>query len=130
MEGGPAADSDPTPSSGDQAARSKTEAHAATPTVTHFDSLGRPYKVVEHNIINGSTDQFVNTEAVLDVEGQTLEVKDALGRTAMTYTYSVLGMALHVDSLDAGQGESLRYNEGIEAHRSLSAWRPFTAGIG
>jgi RHS repeat-associated protein len=88
----------------DHKAADKANAHADTPTTTYFDALGRPIVVKAHNLVGATpTDEFHETASTLDVQGNVLEVEDALGNTAMTYTYGMLGQVLTQDSADAGQ---------------------------
>jgi hypothetical protein len=82
-------------------AAAKAAAHAATPTVTHTDPLGRTFQNV---VANGPavTDLF-HTLTALDVLGRLTSVTDALDRTASTYGRDVLGRVLLWGSVDAGQ---------------------------
>lgn len=69
----------------EQDAAQKTAAHAATPTVAHFDALGRTCLTVSDN----GTGNRYPTRTVLDVEGKPLAVFDALGRRVMEYCLRV-----------------------------------------
>jgi RHS repeat-associated protein len=82
-----------------------TEAHAATPTVTHQDVLGRDVVVVAHLRDEGdpAPDRFVETRTVLDISGNLLAVIDARGNTAQRNVYGLLGQVLHTASADAGE---------------------------
>lgn len=62
-------------------AAQKAAAHAATPTVTHFDSLGRTCLSVAHN---GRNERHPARTA-LDVEGKPLAVFDPQGRRVFEY---------------------------------------------
>jgi len=102
-------------------AAEKAAAHDKTPTVVHLDPLGRPFVTIEDNGKDSQgTDLKYRTRTKLDIEGNELEVIDALGRTVMTYQYSIVGPAddedeqgedeettpvnrIHQSSMDAGQ---------------------------
>ena len=74
----------------EQKAAQKTAIHAGTPTVTHFDALGRAFLTVAHNRFqrDGETfDEKYETRTELDIEGNTREVIDAKGRVVMRYDY-------------------------------------------
>lgn len=83
----------------DQAAK-----HANTPTVLHFDTLGRPVLSVDHNrsTTNG-VDEFYLTRVNLDIEGNLRKVTDARGNAVMQYKYDLLGNKVFQRSMDAGQ---------------------------
>ena len=82
----------------EQRAAQLTEAHADTPAVVHLDTLGRPFLAVADNAALGSYE----TRTRLDVQGNTLAVIDALGRTVMAYDHDLLGQKPHSTSMDAG----------------------------
>jgi RHS repeat-associated protein len=90
--------------------------HASTPTVTHFDALGRPFLVVEQNRTWDDsvspptfTDEFLPTRTVLDVEGNALQILDPrLGlasppKPALKQRFDVLSRPQFSDSVDAGR---------------------------
>lgn len=83
----------------DQAAK-----HANTPTVLHFDTLGRPILSIDHNrsVTNGA-DEFYHTQVALDLEGNLRKVTDARGNVVMQYKYDLLGNKVYQRSMDAGQ---------------------------
>ncbi|MCA9898477.1 MAG: hypothetical protein KC423_01435 [Anaerolineales bacterium] len=102
----------------EQSAAEKTAVHANTPTVTYLDSLGRPFLAVADNGVdeNGRFQRY-QTRTEQDLEGQTLTVIDALGRTVMDYRlhpanddeaigwlpgYAVSGNQLYQKSMEAG----------------------------
>ena len=68
-----------------QDAARQTAAHAGTPTVAHFDALGRTCLTVADN---GSAGRYP-ARIALDTEGKPLAVFDALGRRAMEYVLRV-----------------------------------------
>jgi len=86
--------------------------HAGTPTVTHFDTLGRPCAIVADN----KTATF-ETRTTLDIEGNPLAVHDALGRACMTRTFSMLGQACLSRSIDAGDHRALVAADGQPLRR-------------
>ncbi len=85
-------------------AADKAAEHANTPIATHFDTLGRPVCVVEHNRDPQTGDDlFFHTLAKLDAEGNLLGVTDARGNGVMAYRYDILGNRVWQGSMDAGQ---------------------------
>ena len=73
-----------------QKAAQKTAVHADTPTVIHFDALGRAFLTTVHNRFqrDGETfDEKYETRTELDIEGNTRAVIDAKGRVVMRYDY-------------------------------------------
>lgn len=87
----------------EQIAATKATAHANTPTVAHFDALGRPFLTVADNGRNrDGKEQKYETRVHLDIEGNQREVVDALGRVVMRYDYDLLGNRIHQSSMDAG----------------------------
>ncbi len=95
----------------EQIAAQKTEIHADTPTVVHFDSLGRTFLTVTHNKFkrsdepqtNPPTEEFYQTRVIFDIEGNQREVIDALDRIVMRYDYDMLGNRIHQASMEAGE---------------------------
>jgi RHS repeat-associated protein len=84
-------------------AATKSEAHAATPTRTLLDHLGRPFLTIEHNGLDDEEDPiFYATRLALDLEGNTLAVTDARGNTAAQTVYAPGGLPLHTQAPDAG----------------------------
>jgi len=88
----------------EKAAADKAAIHADTPTVAHFDTLGRTFLTIADNgkDANGS-DQKYRTRTVLDIEGNHRQVIDALDRIVMQYDYDMLGTRLHQASMEAGE---------------------------
>ncbi|EDM79665.1 hypothetical protein PPSIR1_16425 [Plesiocystis pacifica SIR-1] len=82
--------------------------HANTPSVTHLDSLGRPFLAIAHNKDLQGNDEFFQTKSVLDIQGHVLDVIDARGNSAERRTYGPLGQSLKVESVDAGDRWHLR----------------------
>jgi RHS repeat-associated protein len=88
----------------EKSAAEKAAAHAATPTVAYFDTLGRPMLTVADNGKDaGGVPQKYATRMTLDVEGNQREVKDANDRVVMRYEYDMLGNRIHQSSMEAGQ---------------------------
>ncbi len=78
-------------------------AHAATPTITHLDALGRPFMTV---IDNGNDSQgnreYHKTRIRLDIQGNDLVITDPMGIDAFQHDVDMLGHKLGVNSVDAG----------------------------
>ena len=90
-----------------QRAAEQTAAHAATPTRTWLDSLGRTFLTVAHNRVaeDGTlVDQFCRTRSLLDIQGNEREARDAPGRAVMRYGYSVLSAQVTRAGMDTGGG--------------------------
>ncbi len=92
-------------------AAQKAAAHANTPTVAHFDTLGRPFLTLVHNGFkpDGMPVQYP-TRVHLDIEGNQREVRDAIeqngdtqGRIVMRYDYDMLSNRIHQASMEAGE---------------------------
>lgn len=88
----------------ERAAAEKAQAHQNTPTIAHFDSLGRTFLTLAHNGFDASTSpiQFP-TRVVLDSEGNAREVMDAQARRIVRYDYDMLGNRIHTASMEAGE---------------------------
>lgn len=104
-------------------AAEKAAIHRQTPTIAHFDALGRPVVSVAHNRFkprsNGNGDnepveEYYATRTELDIEGKPLRIIDARGNAVMTYwvaredafpvtAYDVAGRQLYQHSMDAGE---------------------------
>ncbi|WP_068923245.1 SpvB/TcaC N-terminal domain-containing protein [Planobispora rosea] len=109
----------------------RAEAHADTPTTTHFDALGRPFLAVTRNRVvcpghdlDGSEDSLA-TRIELDIEGNQREVRDAvqqagdpLGRVVMRYAYDMLGNRLHRLSMESGA----RWTLNDAAGKPIRSW--------
>lgn len=105
-----------------QDAARKAEAHADTPTVIHFDALGRTTLSVADNGVDGVVPQRFATRTALDAEGKPLAVFDALGRRVVQFCrretsatggfryvtgYDVAGSPLYHNGMDAGEVRTL-----------------------
>lgn len=92
-------------------AAEKAAVHADTPTVTHFDSLGRTFLTVAHNRFerkdsSGTAQPFEKkclTRVNLDPEGNQRDVIDAQQRIVIKYDYDMLGNQVHQASMEAGE---------------------------
>jgi RHS repeat-associated protein len=92
----------------EQIAAAKAAIHAATPSISHADSLGRTFLTIAHNKFQRSTEtslteQFLATRAIFDIEGNQREVLDANDRIVMHYDYNMLGQQVHQASMEAGE---------------------------
>jgi hypothetical protein len=68
------------------AAAQKAAARANTPTIAHFDGLGRTFLTIADNGKDASgAPQLYGTRTVLDIVGNQSEIVDALGRVVMSY---------------------------------------------
>lgn len=89
----------------ERVAAEKTAIHRQTPTIAHFDTLGRPFLTVAQNRFerNGAiVEEPYLTRVVLDIEGNQRKVIDARGNRVMRYDYDLLGHVMHSHSMDAG----------------------------
>lgn len=95
----------------EQEAACKAAIHANTPSIVHFDSLGRPFLTIVHNKQKRSDspaeeapmEEFYETRVIYDIEGNQREVIDALQRTVVRYTYDIVGTIIRQTTLDAGE---------------------------
>jgi RHS repeat-associated protein len=103
----------------EKAAAEKAVKHADTPTLAHFDTLGRTFLTIADNGKDaGSNDQKYRTRTVLDIEGNQREVIDALDRIVMRYDYDVLKSKIHQASMEAGE----RWKLNDIAGKPIRAW--------
>ena len=88
----------------EKSAAEKAAKHANTPTIAHFDTLGRTFLTIADNgkDANGN-DQKYSTRVELDIEGNQRVVIDAKDRIVMRYDYDLLGHRIHQASMEAGQ---------------------------
>lgn len=77
--------------------------HFGTPTVTHLDSLGWVYKIVELAEMGG--DELI-TALTLDVQGNPREVIDPRGNTIQVQTFDMLGRPVFTGAADEGYDPS------------------------
>jgi RHS repeat-associated protein len=108
--------------SDEQAAAVKTAIHTASPSVVHLDSLGRTVLTIAHNKLQRSDalpeEHFISTRVKLDIQGNQLEVIDALDRIVMHYDYNMLGKQFHSFSMEAGERWTLNDVTG----KPIRAW--------
>jgi RHS repeat-associated protein len=106
-----------------QDAAQKTEAHAATPTMQYFDSLGRQcLRVMDNGVVNGAP-QRLATRTAQDTESKPLALFDPLGRHTLEVClrepiggggfrfvagYSLPGTPLYRNGMDGGARWSLQ----------------------
>jgi RHS repeat-associated protein len=94
-----------------QAAAVKAAAHAATPTITHADSLGRSVLTVDHNrfrhghqpVSDPAVEEFYETRADLDIDGRQLGVRDAFDRVVIARTFNLAGAPILQVGMDTGE---------------------------
>jgi RHS repeat-associated protein len=109
------------PGDPEREAAEKAVAHADTPTVNHYDVLGRPFLTVTRNrvscaghALNGTEDSFA-ARVELDIEGNQRAMRDERKlpfnhlptgaieqRIVMRYAYDMLGNRIHQFSMEAG----------------------------
>jgi RHS repeat-associated protein len=83
----------------EQAAATRTAAHANTPSLAYFDTLGRTFVTVADN---GAAGTFA-THLELDLQNNQRSITDPLGRTLMAFDYNMVGQRVHQASMDAGE---------------------------
>ncbi len=98
----------------EQDAATRTAAHANTPTIAYFDTLGRTFLTIADNAADGK----YPTRIELDIEGNQRSVTDALGRKVMVYDYDMLSNRIHQASMEAGE----RWMLNDVAGKSIRAW--------
>ncbi len=117
---------DPTVRESETQAAQKTQVHAGTRTVAHFDTLGRTFLTVAHNRFKYSdtppadppVEEFYRTRIIFDIEGNQREVIDAKDRVVMRYDYDMLGNRIHQASMEAGE----RWMLNDVAGKPIRAW--------
>jgi len=77
----------------------KASKDADTPTVAHFDTLGRTVLSVADN----GGGEYFRTRTVLDIEGNQLAIIDPLDRVVMRYRYDMLQTRIRHASMEAGE---------------------------
>jgi RHS repeat-associated protein len=140
------------PSAADQRAATLAAAHADTPLVTVFDSLGRDRVTIQHNRVFAAGGGFANekylTFITVDAEGKPLWIRDARRNLVMQYivppvpsnqaadpagafvpAYDVAGNQLFQYGMDGGS----RWTLNDAAGKSLFGWdenqRVNTSGV-
>jgi RHS repeat-associated protein len=107
----------------ERAAAIKAAAHANTPAVAYFDSLGRTFLTIAHNRFKRGdaetpTEEFYRTRIIFDIEGNQRKVIDAKDRAVMRYDFDMLGNQTHSTSMDAGE----RWMLNDVAGKPIRAW--------
>jgi len=111
-----------------QNAATKTQAHAKTPTVAHFDALGRTCLTVADN----AGEARYPSRVAMDTQGKPLAIFDALGRRAMEYIMraqqasgtlylagrDLTGSLIYQDGMDNGARQML----GNVAGKPIRTW--------
>jgi RHS repeat-associated protein len=93
---------DPKVRDAEASAADKAAKHADTPTVAHFDSLGRTFLTVADNGLDDQgAERKYPTRVELDIEGNQREVIDARGRVVMRYDYYMTGPEQEEDEDEA-----------------------------
>ncbi len=88
------------------------EAHANSPAIAHFDTLGRPVLTEEDN----KDAATYKTRVVLDIQGNQRDVWDANANCALAQTFDMAGRVLHAVSNDAGESFALAAADGQPRH--------------
>jgi RHS repeat-associated protein len=121
----------------EKTAAQRAATHAATPTTTRFDALGRPFLTVARNRVacpghdlDGSEESFA-TRVDLDIEGNQRAVRDERRRPVgylptgtleqrmvMRYAYDMLGNRICQSSMEAGA----RWMLNDVAGKPIRAW--------
>jgi RHS repeat-associated protein len=97
----------------ERVAADKAAVHRQTPTIAHFDTLGRTFLTVAHNRFERNdaiVEEKYPTRVELDIEGNQRAVRDAVvqngdvqGRIVMRYDYDMLGNRIHQAGMEAGE---------------------------
>lgn len=90
---------DPKQRAAESAAATQTLAHAATPTTSCLDALGRVFANIADNGVAGRQ----VTRMALDISGNQLAVRDPLGRVVMRQDYDALATSIHQIGMDFGE---------------------------
>ncbi|MDL1964154.1 MAG: FG-GAP-like repeat-containing protein, partial [Deltaproteobacteria bacterium] len=88
----------------EKSAAQKAAKHCATPTITHLDSLGRPFLTIANNgFKSDGTDHLIKTRVKLDIEGNDLTITDPRNIIAFQHQFDIAGRTIFVNSVDAGR---------------------------
>jgi RHS repeat-associated protein len=91
-----------------QDAAAKTAAHAATPGIEYFDTLGRAFLTIADNGKDTLGNlQLYLSRSTLDIQGNARVLVDALGRQAVRRDFDMLKGEIHQSSMEAGERWSL-----------------------
>jgi RHS repeat-associated protein len=105
----------------EKAAADKAAVHTGTPSVVHFDALGRQFLTVAHNRFKRADiviEEKYRTTLILDIEGNQRAVIDAKDRAVMRYDYELLSNRIHQASMEAGE----RWMLGDAVSKPIRAW--------
>jgi len=80
--------------------------HHNTPKSMVIDALGRVVEQIERNGSDPATEWY-HKRTHYDIQGNVLEIIDALGRSAFRYTYDLLKQKLRTELLDGGIRKSV-----------------------
>ncbi|MFN8471148.1 MAG: SpvB/TcaC N-terminal domain-containing protein [Anaerolineae bacterium] len=119
---------DPAARTRETAVARKAEAYAGTPSVAHFDTLGRTFVTFADNGVDPvqpDRHRLFATRVELDIEGNERTERDAIvqngdpsGRLVMRYDYDMLGNRIHQASMEAGERWTLNDVTG----KPIRAW--------
>lgn len=76
----------------------RTAAHAGTPSVAHFDALGRSVLSIADNGVDGAHP----TRVAVDIQGHQRSVTDARGNTLLRSDFNLVGQAIRQNSPETG----------------------------
>jgi RHS repeat-associated protein len=100
----------------------KAAAHNQTPSIAHFDPLGRRFLRIAHNrfLQNGSSiDEDLRMSISFDIEDNQREIVDARMRSVMRLDYDMLGNRIREASMEAGELHMLNDAKG----KPIYVWR-------
>jgi hypothetical protein len=109
----------------EQQAVTKAAKDADTPTLVHFETLGRTFLTVADNGDDpDGRKQLCRTRLILDIQGNQREMIDSLDRVVVRYDYNVLSTRIRQASMEAGE----RWMVNDVTAKPLRAWnsRNFT----
>jgi RHS repeat-associated protein len=88
------------------AAATAFESHWNTPASIMVDALGRIVAATARNGPDAAIDWYT-THTAYDIQGNVVEITDALGRAAFLYVYDLARRCWRVDSSDAGRSDTV-----------------------
>ncbi|NTU77943.1 MAG: hypothetical protein HGA45_00830, partial [Chloroflexales bacterium] len=112
----------------ERVAAEQAAVHRQTPTVAHFDALGRPFLTIVQNRFERDgaiVEEAYLTRVDLDIEGNQRAVRDVVEqggapveRLVMRYAYDMLGSRIRQASMEAGE----RWTLNDVAGNPIRAW--------
>ena len=90
----------------EQDAANKAAFHAATPSITHADPLGRAFLTLAQNRFerNATTvEETYATRFLFDIQGNPLQISDAQDRIVVRSRYDIPGTSVRQKSMEAGE---------------------------